>query len=153
MAERIKLIVPRPRKGDPKHQRRVRTLQDKIVASVRAFMPFSHACALHGVNSNTAEKWKRFGDNYSRAMEDEEEDHKHEIHYHFMLNLKRARAEVQEEIIERSFRSNKLNPGWVRDITFLSRRDPMHWSTQNRREAQQDNEASGDQWDPDESFL
>lgn len=153
MAERVRLRFPKPRKGDPRHIRRISRLQEKIVASVRNFMPFSHACALHGVNNNTAQKWLRKGDNYYRAMDDEAENPNHEMHYRFMLNIKRARAEVQEEIIDRSFRGNRLNPGWVRDMTFLSRTDPLNWSQQNRSEAIKENESSGDQYEPDESFL
>jgi hypothetical protein len=86
-------------------------------------------------------------------LDTEEENPNHEIHYQFVLNLRRSDAEVQQEIIKRSFRTNELNAGWIRDVTFLSRRDPINWGVQNRKEAQQDNSQDGDQWDPDESFL
>jgi transposase-like protein len=130
----------------------------EIARLVEMGMPIVHVCGYVGITEQTFYNWMRWGKDYLQGkdttstpgnpngVEHRPDGEQLELYATFFESVKRAQAEMQHTIITRSF-GKKYNAAWVRDMTFLERRDRDNWGRDGSGAAVEQ------ELDPDEAFL
>ena len=155
MAESIKRERPvlprRERKRPPsiydvnrgRNTKCTRLLIGEICHYLLQSLPIGKCCDLVGISEVSYYVWKEKGEAYLKNGD----PHHHEIYGEFVLEVRAATAQWQLNILQQELNPTSYNPGWIKAMTMLERRDRAHWG---RSDAQGKVDESSN---PDTSYL
>jgi len=126
-------------------------LQNQMVSHIEDLLPVEDACALIGLLQSTHYRWMKNGKVYIESCDTDttESPIKEHLRYAaYFMAINKALAKFRQKLINRSFVPDKLEAGWIRDMTILERRDRQVWG--RITDAMLDRK---DDYDPDEAFL
>lgn len=115
---------------------------------IKEGLPLDSVWAYLGITKMTGLDWKEKGEKFLIELSSERgpEFPEDELEAHFMLEIARARASLELDLI-RELKDKKAHARWVRNMTILERRFRQSWSRSETLHVDQEQMA------PDEAYL
>lgn len=124
-------------------------LIEDFVFHLKRIIPPSTICQLLNISERAYFNWKRWGLDYEEALETGLPiDEKNYVYYKFMVEERKAQGHWKVKVISRSLLPADSDPGWIRDMTILERRDRNNWGKKDFLEV-----AENEDYSPQEEFL